>query len=238
MAHILIAEDEENIARFIAKGLTKAGHTSDIAADGMFTLQSALHGGYDLVILDVGLPTIDGFAILAALRESKNPTPVIMCTARDSSEDTVHGLTGGAVDYIPKPFAVSELVARVELRLQPAVASPGPATSGHAAVGEPELRNGALVLDVRTRQATIGNHIIDLSAREFTLAELFVRNPAVVLERAQILDEVWGYDYDGKSNVVEVYVRYLRQKFGHDAIETVRGLGYRMPRDPVLSPVG
>ncbi|WP_349827726.1 response regulator transcription factor [Brevibacterium litoralis] len=229
MAHILIAEDEENIARFIAKGLKKAGHSSDIAADGMFALQSALHGGYDLIVLDVGLPTLDGFSVLAALKESKSPVPVIMCTARTSDEDTVHGLTGGAVDYIPKPFTVAELVARVDLRL----VTGAPATGAVRAPEEDDgLRAGPISLDVRTRQATVGERVVDLSAREFTLAELFVTNKGVVLERGQILDEVWGYDHDGKSNVVEVYVRYLRQKLGAGAILTVRGLGYRMPVDP------
>ncbi|GAA4285609.1 response regulator transcription factor [Brevibacterium daeguense] len=227
MAHILIAEDEQNIARFIAKGLKQAGHSADIAADGMFALQSALHGDYDLVILDVGLPTIDGFAILAALRESKNSTPVIMCTARDSSEDTVHGLTGGADDYIAKPFQVSELVARVDLRLR------GSRSEKEQAPAPSEvLRAGDIALDVRSRTAMVGDKRVDLSAREFTLAELFVSNAGTVLTREQIIDRVWGYDYEGRSNVIEVYVRYLRQKFGHSAIETVRGLGYRMVAEP------
>lgn len=232
MAHILIAEDEANIARFIAKGLTKAGHTSDVAADGMFALQSALHGAYDLIVLDVGLPTIDGFAILAALRESKNTTPVIMCTARTSSEDTVHGLTGGADDYLAKPFQVSELVARVELRLRDHQQHRAEAAPAAEAL---PLRDGAIELDAHARTAMVGDRRVDLSAREFMLAELFVTHAGTVLSRDQILERVWGPDSDGRSNVVEVYVRYLRQKFGAESIETVRGLGYRMLQDP---PVG
>ncbi|WP_101650373.1 response regulator transcription factor [Brevibacterium ihuae] len=231
MAHILIAEDEANIARFIAKGLAKAGHSSDIAPDGMFALQSALHGDYDLIVLDVGLPTIDGFAILAALRESKNTTPVIMCTARTSSEDTVHGLTGGADDYLAKPFQVSELVARVELRLRSRHPEPENPPTGSL----PAIRAGAIELDPHSRTAAVGDRRVDLSAREYTLAELFVQNAGSVLSRKQILDRVWGLDHEGRSNVVEVYVRYLRQKFGAEAIETVRGIGYRMLEDP---PVG
>lgn len=219
MARILIVEDEVRIASFIAKGLRAEGHQTSIAADGRVGLDEALSGGYDLLILDIGVPTMDGFELLDQLRSQGSRMPVIVLTARDSVTDTVSALEGGADDYMPKPFRFAELLARVRLRLRQAHAQPG--------AREDSLLAGGIALDLRTRRATIDGKEIDLSAREFTLAEIFMLNPGQVLSREQLLDHVWGMDFDPGSNVVDVYVGYLRRKFGVDAIATVRGMGYR-----------
>ena len=217
MSNILIAEDEERISLFVDKGLRAAGYSTTVVADGDGALAHARSGAHSLVLLDVGLSGIDGFEVLRRIRAEKIALPVIMLTARTSVEDTVAGLEGGANDYIPKPFRFDELLARVRLRLRDATTQV-PRT----------LTRGDLTLDALTRRATVGHTTVDLSAREFALAEEFLTHPDQVLSREQLLSRVWGLDFDPGSNVVDVYVRYLRAKFGADRIETVRGMGYRL----------
>ena len=217
MNRILIAEDEARIASFVEKGLRANGFVTAVVGDGVGAYDLASAGGFDLLILDIGLPLSDGFTVLRRLRGSMVTIPVIILTARDSVSDTVAGLEGGADDYIAKPFAFEELLARVRLRLR--------------ADRTPEvtvLRVSDLSLDLRTRRAYVGDRAVDLSTREFALAEIFCRHPDQVLTREQLLSHVWGFDFDPGSNVVDVYVRYLRRKIGDDRIETVRGTGYRM----------
>ncbi|MWV49480.1 response regulator [Rathayibacter sp. VKM Ac-2803] len=222
MSTILIAEDEERIAAFVEKGLRAAGYTTTRAERGDDALAYLRSGGFDLVLLDVGLPGMDGFAVLRALRAEGVTLPVIMLTARSSVADTVEGLDLGANDYLAKPFRFDELLARIRVRLREAAATAsGPADDG-------VLVHGGVSLDLRSRRARIGEAAIDLSAREFALAEEFLRHPEQVLSREQLLSRVWGYDFDPGSNVVDVYVRYLRGKIGAERIETVRGMGYRL----------
>ncbi|ANG84133.1 response regulator transcription factor [Microbacterium aurantiacum] len=217
MASILIAEDEARISGFIDKGLRSAGFATRVAATGTDALDLALTGEFDLLVLDVNLPGMDGFAVLEHLRGSGSRMPVIMLTARVELEDTVAGLEGGADDYLGKPFRFDELVARIRLRMRRDDAAP-----------KDELVHGDIALDIRTRRAHVAGQSVELSAREFALAEEFVRHAGQVLSREQLLSRVWGYDFDPGSNVADVYVGYLRQKLGSDAIETVRGVGYRM----------
>jgi DNA-binding response OmpR family regulator len=224
MARILIVEDEERIASFVSKGLRAEGHQTAVAPDGEAGLDEALSGQFDLLVLDIGLPGMDGFAVLEALRSQGSRLPVIVLTARDSVTDTVSALEGGADDYMPKPFRFAELLARVRLRLRQAELA---AASGTGSARDGILEVGGVFLDLRTRQATVAGRQVDLSAREFTLAEMFMLNPGQVLSREQLLDHVWGYAFDPGSNVVDVYVGYLRKKFGATVISTVRGMGYR-----------
>lgn len=219
MTSILIVEDEKRISTFIEKGLAAAGYTPTVVTDGRAALDYVATGSFDLVLLDVGLPGIDGFEVLARLRANGETMPIIMLTARTSVDDTVAGLDGGANDYLPKPFKFDELVARIRLRLR---------ESSQQAVAETVLRHGDLALDLTTRRVSVGTATSDLSAREFALAEQFLRHPDQVLSREQLLSRVWGFDFDPGSNVVDVYVRYLRGKIGADRIETVRGMGYRL----------
>jgi two-component system, OmpR family, copper resistance phosphate regulon response regulator CusR len=217
VSRILIAEDESRIAAFVEKGLRANGFATTICPDGATALALATSSDYDLLILDIGLPSMDGFTVLRRLREAKSQLPVIILTARDSVSDTVAGLEGGADDYMPKPFRFDELLARVRLRLR---------TDRTAEVTV--LEYGTLSLDLRTRRASVDGRMVDLSAREFALAEVFLRNSGQVLSREQLLSHVWGYDFDPTSNVVDVYVRYLRKKLGPERISTVRGMGYRL----------
>lgn len=219
MARILIVEDEQRIASFLAKGLRAEGHVTTVIADGLEGLDHALSGEHDLVILDIGLPRLDGFELLDQLRSQGSKVPVIVLTARDSVTDTVSALEGGADDYMPKPFRFAELLARVRLRLRQ--------HQGGTAETQDALEAGGVHLDLRTRRATVAAREIDLSAREFMLAEIFMLNAGQVLSREQLLDYVWGLDFDPGSNVVDVYVGYLRKKFGAETIATVRGMGYR-----------
>lgn len=222
MNRLLVAEDEPRIAAFLEKGLKANGFAVTVVDDGDDALHLADSDDFDLLILDVGLPGRDGFAILRELRARGRRLPVIILTARDSVEDTVAGLEGGADDYVPKPFRFDELLARVRVRLR--------------TDRTPELTVltvGAASLDLRTRRLTVEGRTVELTAREFALAEMFFRHPGQVLSREQLLSNVWGYDYDPGSNVVEVYVRYLRQKLGEGRIETVRGMGYRLADDAV-----
>jgi DNA-binding response OmpR family regulator len=219
VARILIIEDEARIASFVSKGLAADGYTTTTAADGVSGLDLALSGDFDLVVLDINLPEMDGYQVLEQMRASGSALPVIVLTARDSVADTVSALEGGADDYMPKPFRFAELLARVRLRLRQAAEQPGPR--------EDVLTSGRLRLDLRTRRATDGGREVELSAREFKLAEVFMLNAGRVLSREQLLSHVWGYDFDPGSNVVDVYVGYLRRKLGADTIRTVRGMGYR-----------
>ncbi|MFB9906536.1 response regulator transcription factor [Allokutzneria oryzae] len=220
MSRILIVEDEQRIASFVEKGLRANGFTTTVVGDGESALDYAVTGGFDLVVLDLGLPDRDGFSVLRSLREAKVTAPVIILTARDSVHDTVAGLEGGADDYMTKPFRFEELLARVRLRLR------GPERAPEVTV----LRYEDLSLDLRTRRAQLPGQVVDLTAREFALLELFLRHQGQVLSREQILSHVWGYDFDPGSNVVDVYVRALRKKVGAERIDTVRGMGYRMGR--------
>jgi DNA-binding response OmpR family regulator len=214
---ILIAEDEPRIASFLEKGLRANGFTTTVTDDGRDALDLADSDDFDLLILDIGLPGRDGFAVLRELRQRGRRLPVVILTARDSVEDTVAGLEGGADDYVPKPFRFEELLARVRARLR------------DEGVAEPTVLSvGDASLDLRTRRLTVGGRTVELTAREFAMAEMFFRHPGQVLSREQLLSHVWGYDYDPGSNVVEVYVRYLRQKLGESWITTVRGMGYRL----------
>jgi DNA-binding response OmpR family regulator len=214
---ILVAEDEQRISAFVEKGLRAAGFSVSIVADGVAALDEARSGQYDLMVLDVGLPGLDGFSLLEAVRREGNSIAVIVLTARDSARDVVKGLEIGANDYMVKPFRFDELLARIRLRLKDAQSE---------STGSLIARD--LELDLKTRRVSVDGRQVDLSAREFALAEEFISHPDQVLSREQLLSRVWGLDFDPGSNVVEVYVRYLRAKIGADRIETVRGMGYRL----------
>jgi DNA-binding response OmpR family regulator len=219
---VLIVEDEPRLAAFLEKGLRASGFVTTVVDDGNRASAVASDDDFDLVVLDVGLPGRDGFAVLADLRARGQRLPVIMLTARDDVADKVAGLDSGADDYVTKPFRFEELLARVRARLR---GGPGVGEQD----GATELTAGGIVLDLRARRATAGGETVELTAREFTLLEAFMRHAGQVLAREQLLSHVWGYDYDPGSNVVDVHVGNLRRKLGGDAIETVRGMGYRFP---------
>ena len=221
MKRILIVEDEDRIASFLQKGLRSNGYTTSTAGTGEEGLDFAATGEFDLMILDIGLPDTDGFDVLQRLRARENQIPVIILTARDGVSETVTGLEGGADDYVTKPFSFDELLARVRARLRT-----------DRAPEETVLQRGEIALDLRTRRVVVEGRSLELSAREFSMAELFFRHPGQVLTREQLLSNVWGYDYDPGSNVVDVYVGYLRRKLGKDRIRTLRGIGYRFDADP------
>jgi DNA-binding response OmpR family regulator len=214
---ILIAEDEARIASFLAKGLRAHGFTPTVVSDGAQALDYASSGEFDLMVLDIGLPALDGFTVLRRLRATGSQLPVLVLTARDSVTDTVTALEGGADDYMPKPFRFEELLARVRLRLRDS-REPDATT----------LEYGGLELDLLSRRGRVQGREVELSAREFALAETLLRHAGQVLSREQLLSRVWGYDFDPGSNVVDVYIRYLRRKVGAERIETVRGMGYRL----------
>jgi two-component system, OmpR family, copper resistance phosphate regulon response regulator CusR len=217
MNRILIIEDEERITSFLEKGLKANGFVTAVTFNGKDGLAMAQTGGFDLVILDLGLPDRDGLDVLRDLRQSDTSTPVIILTARDSVSEIVRGLESGADDYIAKPFSFEELLARVRVRLRE---QRSPETT--------VLPAGDAVLDLRTRRVSVHDRSVELTAREFALAEMFFRHPGQVLSREQLLSHVWGYDYDPESNIVDVYVGYLRKKLGETRISTVRGMGYRL----------
>lgn len=221
---ILVVEDEPKLARLLARGLAEEGHPADVAATGEEALWMADSGAYDAIVLDVMLPGLDGFAVCRRLRERKVWTPVLMLTARDALEDRIAGLDTGADDYLLKPFAFGELLARLR-----ALARRGPAER------PTELAAGDLRLDPASRRVWRSNDEIQLSAREFALLEVFMRHPGEALTRVQLLDGAWDMAFESRSNVVDVYVRYLREKidrpFDRASLETVRGVGYRLRKD-------
>lgn len=218
---ILVVDDEDQFAAFVRKGLEAAGFAVDRAATGAEGMEAAMREGVSLVLLDVGLPDIDGFSVLTELRRERPELPVIMLTARGEVEDRVRGLDQGANDYLPKPFAFTELVARIRSQLR---AQSQPASF--------LLSSGDIVLDLRKRTVVRAGQEARLTPKEFSVLEFFLRYPGQVLSRTQILNDVWEYDFDPGSNVVEVYVGYLRHKLDRpeepSIIETVRGGGYRL----------
>jgi heavy metal response regulator len=218
---ILLVEDEERIAAFIQKGLKEELYAVDVARDGSEALDIAHVGEYDLIILDVRLPVRDGISVCRELRARGNTTPILMLTARDTIDDRVRGLDAGADDYLVKPFAFQELLARLR-----ALARRPPVVQDHT------LRMENLTLDTHTHQARRDAQPIDLSAREYRLLEFLMRHPGQVLTRTQIAEQIWGYDFDANSNIVDVYIRYLRRKvddpFAPKLIQTVRGVGYKL----------
>jgi len=217
-----VVEDEARIASFLVKGLGAAGYAVEHVLTGGEALVRARRGEFDLIVLDLGLPDLDGTEVLEQLRASGSRVPVIVLTARGEVSDRVHALDLGADDYIVKPFSFAEFLARIRARTRPQDA---PGEAG-------ELCGGDLRLDLRSRRATVGERTFDLTGREFVLLEAFLRHPGQVLSREQLLSQVWGYHFDPGSNVVDVYVRYLRQKLGDGFIHTVRGIGYRF--EPAL----
>lgn len=221
MSHLLIAEDETRIASFLEKGLRAKGFATTTVRDGEQAWQHARSGRYDLMVLDLGLPIRDGMWVLRSLRAEGSTLPVVILTARSTVADAVTGLQSGADDYLRKPFAFDELLARIQLRLRSAGAAPEPTV----------LHAGPLTLDLQARRVLVGDRWVELTTREFALTEAFMRHPDQVLTREQLLSQVWGLDFDPGSNVIDVYVRYLRRKLGEDRIETVRGAGYRLSID-------
>ncbi|HYY76237.1 MAG TPA: response regulator transcription factor [Gaiellaceae bacterium] len=215
MARILIAEDDPLIGSFIEKGLRAAGFTTFLADDGEKAQGLSMTDEFDLMILDMGLPGLEGFHVLQELRARGKTLPVLVLTGR-RERDAVACLEAGADDYMKKPFHFEELLARVRTRLR----SPGTDQPLVLSVGEVRL-------DLRARRATVHERTVELTAREFALLETFVRHPDQVLSREQLLSHVWGYDFDPTTNLVNVYVNSLRKKLGADVVETVRGVGYR-----------
>ena len=220
----LVVEDELKMAALIQRGLVEEGYAADVARTGEEAVWMARATPYDAIVLDVMLPGQNGLEVCRLLRESGVWSPILMLTARDGVEDKVSGLDSGADDYLTKPFSFAELLARLR-----ALTRRGP--SERPAV----LEVGSLRLDPATRQAWRGDVEIDLSAKEFALLETFMRRPGDVLSRLDLLEHAWDYAYENKSNVVDVYIGYLRGKidrpFGTDSLETVRGAGYRLRRD-------
>jgi two-component system OmpR family response regulator len=218
---ILLVEDEVKMSRALRRGLEHEGHAVDVTADGNDGLSKALEYDYDAVVLDVMLPGRDGFSICRELRAGGKWSPVLMLTARDAVEDRIRGLDAGADDYLVKPFAFGELLARLR-----ALVRRGPSER------PPVISVGDVELDPAAHTVTRSGTAVDLSAREFALLEFLMRHPGEVLSRARILEQVWDYSYSGFSNVVDVYVAYLRRKlerpFGRPLIRTVRGVGYAL----------
>lgn len=221
MATILLAEDEPRISSFIKKGLESHEFSVTVVSNGREALTLALYGEFDLCILDVGLEGMDGFAVLEQLRGSGSDLPVIVLTARDSVTDRIAGLSGGADDYMAKPFSFEELLVRVRLRMQ------SPRGNRESLSERNVIVKGAISLDLYKREVVVKGKTVELSTREFALLEYLMRHEGAVLSREQVLSSVWGFDYDPGSNVVDVYIRYLRKKLGAERIETVRGVGYR-----------
>ncbi|MBR3035033.1 MAG: response regulator transcription factor [Firmicutes bacterium] len=217
---ILIVEDEAKIARFIELELAHEGYETDKAEDGRKGLELAESGIYDLVLLDIMLPGLNGLEVLRRLRRTSD-VPVIVLTARDAVMDKVSGLDMGADDYVTKPFAIEELLARIRLALR---------RRGSRKAAEDVLTCSELTLSVPRHEVKFGGEEIDLTSREFSLLQTLLENKNVVLSRDSLLEKVWGYDYMGETNVVDVYVRYLRNKidnvYGQNLIQTVRGVGY------------
>jgi DNA-binding response OmpR family regulator len=221
--HILVVEDEQRLARLLQRVLTEERHAVDITHTGNKGLQLALSDSYDLLILDRMLPDIDGVDVTREMREAGVATPVLMLTARGAIEDRVAGLNAGADDYLVKPFAMAELLARVAALLRRRDRTPDTTSV---------LKAGDLSLDLLRHEARRGDRVIELTAKEFALLEYLMRNAGIVLSRTQIIDHVWRYDLDAVSNVVDIYIHYLRDKIDRGAprqlIKTVRGVGYKI----------
>jgi len=219
MIRILVIEDETEIASFLRRGLSLEGYQVDVAFDGTRGLELAATIDYDLIVLDLMLPGVDGFEVARRLRADSN-VPIIMLTACDAVRDRVAGLEAGADDYLVKPFAFEELLARIRAQLR----------RRQAAQSQDVLRFANLTLDTRSREVRISERRVELTAKEYDLLELFMRHPNQVLTRDIIYDRVWNYDFGGESNILEVYVRYLRQKLEANGeprlIHTVRSVGY------------
>jgi two-component system OmpR family response regulator len=218
---LLVVEDEQKMALLLRRGLQEEGYSVDLASNGEEAVWLGTENDYDAVILDIGLPDADGFDVCRRLREAGRWAPVLMLTARDAVADRVSGLDAGADDYLTKPFSFAELLARLRALMR-------------RGAGErpPVLSVGDLILDPASRRVRHGDADVDLTSKEFALLEYFMRHPGEVLSRTRLIEHVWDFAYDGSSNVVDVYVRHLRDKidrpFGKRSIETVRGAGYRM----------
>jgi len=221
---VLVVEDEAKLARLLARGLSEEGHIADVAGRGEDALWMAKAAPYDAIVLDVMLPGLDGFATCRELRANEVWAPVLFLTARDEVADRVRGLDTGGDDYLVKPFSFEELLARLRALVRRA---PGERPT--------ELAVGDLRLDPAAHRCWRGAVEIELSAKEFALLQLFMRRPGETLSRQQLLEGAWDMAFDGRSNVVDVYVRYLREKvdrpFGRDSLETIRGVGYRLRAD-------
>lgn len=216
MSHILVAEDEVGIAEFLKRGFIDACYECTVVDNGPAAFAQARSGDVDLMVLDLGLPHMDGVDVLSELRALKVDLPIIVLTAHTSLPDRLRVLQGGADDYMAKPFLFAELLARVQLRLATKTSTP-----------DDKLTHGDLLLDLHTHRAQLADGPwIELSSREFKLLEVFLRHPGQVLSRAQLLSQVWEMDFDPGSNVVDVYIRTLRKKIGAERIQTVRGAGY------------
>jgi two-component system copper resistance phosphate regulon response regulator CusR len=212
---ILLVEDEDRIVSFLRKGLSKHGYEVESTSTGREALERSRAA--DIVILDLGLPDMDGLEVLSAMRSADVDAQVIVLTARDGVDDRVEGLERGADDYLAKPFSFEELLARVRARIRT-----------REGATRRTLQHGDIRMDLLARAVTVGERVVALSAREFAVLEAFLREPAAVLSRPALLSQVWGIDFDPRSNLVEVYVRMLRRKLGGDRIETVKGRGYRL----------
>ena len=222
MSRILIAEDEPLIVSFLEKGLKSNGFTTTVARNAEEAIDLALSDSFDLLLLDLGLPNKDGLEVLEQIRGQGATLPTIILTARDDINDKVAGLEGGADDYVTKPFRFEELLARIRLRMRNTQSQ---STNSHYEIKN-RLQVGHLMLDIHTRKVVLDGREIDLPAKEFCLLETFMNHPRQVMTREQLLDRVWGFDYDPGSNIVDVYVGYLRKKLGSKIIKTVRGVGY------------
>lgn len=221
MASVLVVEDEELIASFLEKGLRAHGYEVVWVRNGREALERAALEDISLVILDLGLPDLDGLEVLRGLRERGNTVPVLVLSARARVADRVEGLNLGADDYLVKPFAFEELLARVRANLRPR----GPA------VADALLHVGGIHLDLMLRMVTVDGRPVSLSAREFSVLKAFVSHPRQVLSRQELLSVAWGMDFDTRTNLVDVYVSYLRRKLGGHIIETIHGVGYRLRAD-------
>ncbi|MGH2711692.1 MAG: response regulator transcription factor [Actinomycetota bacterium] len=222
---VLVVEDEVKMAGLLKRGLEEEGYAVDTAANGSEALWLGAETPYDAVVLDIMLPDLDGFEVCRRLREAGRWSPVLMLTARDVVSDRVSGLDAGADDYLTKPFSFAELLARLRALIRRG-----------AQERPPVLTSGDLMLDPSTKRVARGDKGIELTAKEFALLEFFMRHPGEVLSRTRLIEHVWDFAYDGDSNVVDVYVRYLREKidrpFERDSIDTVRGSGYRLREEP------
>jgi DNA-binding response OmpR family regulator len=219
---LLVVEDEERMARALKQGLSAEGFAVDIAADGQAGLEAARHGEYDAIVLDVMLPLLSGYRVVRQLRAERNWVPVLILSAKDGDYDQADGLDCGADDYLAKPFSYVVLLARLRALLRRG-ARARPAV----------LAAGTLTLDPATRRVTTAGEPVELTVREFAVLEYLMRHAGRVVPKTELLDHVWGGTDDADPNLAEVYVGYLRRKVGRAVIETVRGAGYRLVRDPV-----